>query len=223
MQVPSISKVLNILALTAVGGLGALFGYRFFRADLAATVYRQRLEAVAADYQQLAQTYNEAVRRTAVTELLVKDNTLSVRIRGLSGVLQEIPTGFDPRGEIYIDYVVIENRLWIRRVFDSKTAPGNGLIIDPRFINVAWDSEKAQYGKAVYRTLSEGRWVVSVTGDGSLGLAKVDEVQPVALSSAPVVKDYEQAVEEARERARAIGVKDVWEWATGAGGEGDAK
>lgn len=215
MQVPPISKVLNIIALTAVGGLGTLFGYRFFRAELTSAVYQQRLEAVAADYQKLAHTYNEAVRRTAVTELLVKDNKLSVRIRGLSGVLEEIPTPFNPRGEIYIDYVVIENRLWIRRVFDSKTAPGDGLVIDPRFINVEWDSTKAQYGKAVYRTLAEGRWVVSVSGDGSLGLVKVDEAMPISLDAAPKVKDYEQELEEAREQAQGIGVKDVWDWAVG--------
>lgn len=215
MQVPSIGKVFNIAALLAVGGLGALFGYRFFRSELSAAVYRQRLEAVAEDYQKLATTYNEAVRKTAVTELVVKNNALSVRIRGLAGVIQDIPTPYDPRGEIYIDYVVIENRLWIRRVFDAKTAPGNGMVVDPRFINVAWDSTKAQYGKAVYRTLGEGRWVVTVTGDGSLGLAKVDEATPMALESAPEIKDYNQAVQDAARESDAIGVRDVWNWVSG--------
>ncbi|MCG3124003.1 MAG: hypothetical protein GIKADHBN_02442 [Phycisphaerales bacterium] len=215
MQVPSVGKVLNVLALTAVSVLGALFGYRFFRAELAASVYRDRLEAAAADYQRLAGTYNEAVRRTAVTELVVINNALSVRIRGLTGVLQEIPTQFDPRGEIYIDYVVIENRLWIRRVFDARTAPENGLVVDPRFINVEWDSGKARYGKAVYRRLGEGRWVVTVTGDGSLGLEKVDEAQPIVLDAAPAVKDYDQVIEQARGAAENIGVRDVWAWMVG--------
>ncbi|MCC6426968.1 MAG: hypothetical protein IT435_09110 [Phycisphaerales bacterium] len=215
MQVPSVGKVLNVIALAGLAGLGGVFGYRFFRAELAAGVYRQRLEAVAADYKKLASTYNEAVRRTAVTELVVKDGKLSVRIRGLDGVLQEIPTTYDPKGEIYIDYVVVENRLWIRRVFDSKTAPGDGMVIDPRFIDVTWDSADARYGKAVYRTLSEGRWVVTVTGDGSLGLSKVDPAEAVVMNAAPMVKDYEQVVESARKEADAVGVKDVWEWLTG--------
>ncbi|MBL8965068.1 MAG: hypothetical protein KF787_13780 [Phycisphaeraceae bacterium] len=215
MQVPSVFKVLNIAALTALGALGTMFGYRFFRSELAAAVYRDRLEQAADDYRQLASTYNAAVRRTAVTELLVRDGALRVRIRGLSGVLQEIPTPFDPRGEIYIDYVVIDNRLWIRRVFDSRTAPGDGLIVDPRFINVEWNVEQARYGKAVYRSLSEGRWVVTVTGDGSLGLTRADDGDTVELESAPPVKDYDQVVEQARGQADAITARDVWNWATG--------
>ncbi len=216
MGVPSVTKVLNVAALTVVTGLGAVLGYRFFRAELAASMYRQRLETVAADYQKLANNYNEAVRRTAVTELLVKDGKLSVRIRGLDGVIQEIPTAYDPKGEIYIDYVVIDNRLWIRRVFDARTAPGDALVIDPRFINVPWDSSNARYGKAVYRTLGEGRWVVTVTGDGSLGLSRVELTDPLSLDRAPEVKDYDQILEKSRQETDAIGPADVWRWITGA-------
>lgn len=215
MNAPSVFKVLNIAALAALGGLGATFGYRFFRSEIAASVYRDRLDQAADDYRQLASTYNQAVRRTAVTELLVRDGTLRVRIRGLSGVLQEIPTPYDPRGEIYIDYVVVDHRLWIRRVFDARTPPEDGLIIDPRFINVEWNVEQARYGKAVYRSLTEGRWVVTVTGDGSLGLTRAEDRDAIDLQPAPPVKDYDQVVEQARGQADAITARDVWNWVTG--------
>jgi hypothetical protein len=212
MQIPSFSKVVNALALAAVVGLGGAFGYSFFRAELAASMYRRKLEDVAGEYKKLATTYNEAVRRTAVTELNVEKGKLAVRIRGLDGVLQEIPTPFNPKGEVYIDYVVIDNRLWIRRVFDASTPPDKGLVVDPRFINVEWDSQRARYGKAVYRTLDEGRWVVTVTGDGSLGLVKVDGPEPIALKAAPEVRDYDEIVEEVEKETGSIGPTDVWHW-----------
>lgn len=212
MRIPSFSSVVNAGALALVVGLGGLLGYQFFRAELAASMYRRKLEDVAGEYKKLATTYNEAVRRTAVTELNVEGGKLSVRIRGINGVLQEIATPFNPGGEIYIDYVVIENRLWIRRVFDASTPPEKGLIVDPRFINVEWDSSRARYGKAVYRTLGEGRWVVTVTGDGSLGLTKVDAQEPVGLAGAPVVKDYEEIGEEVEKETGSITPADVWHW-----------
>jgi hypothetical protein len=212
---PSLSRLVNIAALTLVTGLGGLFGYRFFRAELTADVYRRRLEEAAADYSKLASSYNDAVRRTAVTELLVKNGKLSVRIRGIDSLLQEIATPFDPRGEIYIDYVVIDNRLWIRRVFDSRTAPSDGMVIDPRFIDVDWDAADAKHGKAVYRTLDEGRWIVTVTGDGSLGLAKADDRDPVAVERAPALRDYQQVVEQTTKQADAIGPSDIWRWIRG--------
>ena len=52
---------------------------------VAADIYRQRLTALGADYEALRGRYNEAVRKTAVTELLVKDGSLSVDL----GILRE--------------------------------------------------------------------------------------------------------------------------------------
>ncbi len=201
-----------IVALAALVGVGAI-GYRFFRADVAARVYRERLAQLAADYESLRATYNEAVRRTAVTELVVRGSTLSVRIRSDLGVIEEIHTPFDPRREVYVDYAVIDGRLWIRRVFDDRTAPGVGLLIDPRLASIDWDDSeggRALYGKAVYRRLEEGRWVVSVTGDGSLGLARAGEADDVTLASAPRIRDYEQMRAELDARIEAIGMGEVW-------------
>jgi hypothetical protein len=209
-----------------VVGVGAI-GYRFFRADVAARVYRERLAQLARDYESLRATYNEAVRRTAVTELVVRGSTLSVRIRSDLGVIEEIHTPFDPRREVYVDYAVIDGRLWIRRVFDDRTAPGVGLLIDPRLASIDWDEgsdgaaeragagttgagEGPLYGKAIYRSLGEGRWVVSVTGDGSLGLARAGDADDVILASAPRIRDYEQMRAELDARIEAIGMGEVW-------------
>ena len=48
-------------------------------------VYRERLAAVASDYEELRGRFNEAVRRTAVTELVVENGALSVAIRNAGG------------------------------------------------------------------------------------------------------------------------------------------
>jgi len=57
---------------------------------------------------------------------------------------------------------------------------------------VDWNDPAARYGKAVYRSLGEGCWVVTVTGDGSLALVKVQPKAEVVLSGPPPVRDYEQ-------------------------------
>ncbi len=207
------SRFLSITGVLAITALACFFGYRFVKADLTAQVYRERLATMAKDYETLRTTYQEAVRRSAVTELVVKDSKLSVRVRGSSGVIREVPTGYDPAGEIYVDYVVIDQRLWIRRVFDSKTAPGQGLVIDPELKSVDWNSPTAAHGKAVYRTLGEGTWIVSVSGDGSLGLAKSNA--PADLVAAPEIKDYSKVEVQTREQADNIGPGDIWKWLVG--------
>ncbi len=141
-------------------------------------------------HEDLRNTYNEAIAKTAVTELLVEDGTLCVTIRTAEGVDRTIPTPFNPAKEIYVDYVVLDGRLWIRRVFDQDTPPGRGLVIDPTQADVDWSDPRLRHGNAVYRSLSEGRWIVTVTGDGSLGLVKSDDAIP-SLSPPPPVRDYE--------------------------------
>ena len=176
-----------LVLLLAVAGFAA---FRLLEANIAAEVYRGRLAELSSDYDALLGQYNEAVTRTAVTELLVEDGRLTVVIRTAEGDLQSLPTDFDPRKEIYVDYVVHDGRLWIRRLFDEDTPPGKGLVIDPRFVHVDWEADAASHGKAAYRALSEGRWVVDVTGDGSLGLARRAAGEPVLLSRPPPVRQY---------------------------------
>lgn len=209
----SVSKVLQTGALVLLGGAAGLMGYRFVRADLAAHVYRERLVTLAQDYESLRTTYNDAVRRSAVTELIVKDGKLAVRVVNDQGTVREIPTPYDPTREIFVDFIVVDQRLWIRRVFDAKTPPTQAVVINPEFTDVDWESPQTAYGKAVYRRLDEGRWVVSVSGDGSLSLGRADG--PTRLTNAPKLKDYQQAEEDAKAKADAIGVRDVWSWLTG--------
>ena len=184
-------------------------GYQLIEANLKADIYRDRLTALADDYDQLRETYNQAVRRTAVTELVVDDGKLCVSIRNAEGVVKSIPTPFDPSGEVYVDYVVLDGRLWVRRVFDAKTPPSEGVVIDPNMQEVAWDDQAATHGKAVYRQLGEGRWIVSVTGDGSLGLARATGSDPVDLTSTPDVRDYEPISQQAQNEVDRIGPTDV--------------
>lgn len=194
------------LVLIAVAGYA---GYRLVEANLRADIYRDRLTSLAADYDTLRATYNQAVRRTAVTELVVENGKLCVSIRNAEGVVKSIPTPFDPAGEIYVDYVVLDGRLWVRRVFDAKTPPSQGVLIDPKLAEVSWDDQGATHGKAVYRQLGEGRWIVSVTGDGSLGLARSTRTAPTDLTTTPPVRDYEPISEQAKLEADRIGPGDV--------------
>lgn len=196
--------LLCLVLLLAVSGFAA---YRLLEASIAAEVYRSRLAELSSDYESLLGQYNQAVRRTAVTELLVEDGRLTVVVRTAEGELQSLPTDLDPSKEIYVDYVVYDGRLWIRRLFDEDTPPGDGLVVDPRFVAIDWQAESASHGKAAYRALSEGRWVVDVTGDGSLGLARRGPHEAVRLSPPPPVRQYgpiDRAVESRLGRVGAL-------------------
>lgn len=193
------------LAVLACLGLAGFASFRVLEASLEADVYRERIAVLAADHEQLRQLYNRAVRRTAVTELRVEDGVLSVVVRRADGQIQVLPSPYDPNKEIYVDFIVRDGRLWIRRLFDEDTAPGNGMLVDSQLADVDWDAPGAAYGKAAYRSLPEGRWVVDVTGDGSLGLSGRGEADVVELSPAPPVRDYEPVEAEVRDALRAIG------------------
>jgi hypothetical protein len=177
--------------LMAVLGLVGFAGYRLVRSDVEAAVYRSRLEEAARDYEVLRESYNEAIRRTAVTELSVEQGKLSVVIRNAVGDIRVIDTPYDPSREIYVDYAILDGRLWIRRVFDAVTPPEEGLVIDPDLADVDWDADPDGYGKAAYRSLAEGRWVVTASGDGSLGLGRRRSGDAAELAPPPSVRTYE--------------------------------
>jgi len=184
------SRILGALLVLLVAAAG-FAAFRLLEASLATDVYRERLAEMSTDYEVLREQYNQAVRRTAVTELLVEGETLKVVIRTAEGELQTLTSPFDPSREIYVDYVVLNGRLWIRRRFDDATAPEQGMVIDPRFIDVDWDSQGESHGKAAYRSLGPGRWVVDVTGDGSLGLTRREGGEASDLAPPPEVRRYQ--------------------------------
>lgn len=213
----TIVRTAATIGMVGLVGVVALTGFRLVRSDVRAEVYRRRLEGLASDYEALRQTYNDLVKRTAVTELVVKDGRLSVRVSNAAGVVREIPTPFDPSGEIYVDFVVRDGRLLIRRVFDGHTPPHAGLVIDADLAEVRWSDGwpdqppvgAATYGKAIYRQLGEGRWVISVTGDGSLGLVRARAGENVPLVAAPSVHDYAAIEAEADRRVGEVGWRDL--------------
>lgn len=196
---------MGLVLLCLIAGIG----YRFASSKVELDVYRDRLAGLSNEYESLRSTYNQAVRKTAVTELIVKDGRLSLVIRTIEGVGRVINTPFDPAREIYCDYVLLDGRLWIRRVYDSHTPPDKGLVIDDKLKQVDWNDPAARCGKAVYRSLGEGRWIVTVTGDGSLGLAKTDSKADVELSGPPPVRDYDQLEKQIRDAMAHVTVGDV--------------
>ncbi len=200
-----IGTTISVLLVIAV----AATGYLLLRANLTAEVYRDRLVELGEDYEALADQYNEAVRRTAVTELLVRDGKVCVTVRTAEGVIETIPTPFSAGGEVYVDYVVLDGRLWIRRVFDGQTPPSQGVVINPRLVTIDWDADDAVHGKAAYRKLRDGRWAVTVTGGGALGLSRVGEGEEVELTPPPAIRDYDQVEAEVEQQVEAIGPADV--------------
>jgi len=209
MKALALSKIISASAVLVASGVALLFGYQLVRGGIVEDVYKDRLREVSGEYRALRSQYNEAVRRTAVTELVVESGELSVRVRSAAGVERVIETPYDPAGEIYVDYVVLDGRVWMRRVFDSNTPPSQGTLIDPALSEIDWDDENASYGKTVYRSLAEGRWVISVSGDGSLGIGPGGEA-PTELGSPPEIGKYDEIEQDLEENVSGIGLSEVF-------------
>lgn len=206
----SLMQLASTVVMGAIVTGGGYLGFRVLKSELTADVYRGRLEVLARDYESLRATYNDAVRRTAVTELVVKGRELTVVVRTDQGVLREVKTGLDPTQEVYVDYALVHGRLLIRRVFDAKTPPERGVVVDPDLAAVDWQAPGAAYGQTVYRTLEEGRWLVSVTGNGALALARAPSDEPTALAPAPHIKDFAAMEQELKAQLGSISWRDVW-------------
>jgi hypothetical protein len=206
-----VTRLLITAALLTITALAGAFGYRFLRAEAASELYRERLEALANEHAQLAQRYNRAVRQTAVTELLVTESSVAVRIRNAEGKIATIPTPFSPDREIYVDYAVKDGRLLIRRVFDDRTPPSRAVVVNPALAELDWPDEDAlRVGKAVYRGgLTPGVYAVTVTGSGALALAKTDA--PADLELAPLIEPFEELDIDLDERPADITLADVWD------------
>ncbi len=193
-----------VILLIAAG----LLGYRVARDSVTTGIYKARLAELQQDFAELTAQYNQAVTRAAVTELLVSGERIDVVVQSDNGVLKRIETPYNPAGEVFIDYAVLDGKLWIRRVFDENTPPNQGTLIDPQLAEIDWDDARAQHGKIAYRSFTDGRWVVSVSGDGSVGVRKVSDDTSVNLVDKPAVRDFDP-VAEADADAQKIGMGDV--------------
>ena len=214
-----VASVVVVLVLAAGGATVLGTGLDLARSRAEAAVYRQRLEDLADSHAGLVSRYNEAVRRTAVTELLVREPaatgeppSLAIRVRTVAGVDREIQTPFDPRAEIFVDFVVRDGRVLIRRIFDEWTPPSLGLVIDGSLGTVDWEAEGVRLGKAVYRSLQPGRWTVSVSGAGALDLAWAGPIDAAAavLAATATVEDFREIDSEVRDARSAVGLGDFW-------------
>ncbi len=211
-----LGRVVPSVAALAVCAVALLYGVQLARTSAEREIYRDRIRAIADQYEELRGLYNDAVRKTAVTELLVDQGRVTVRVRTAEGFVREIETPYDASREIYLDYAVLNGRVWIRRVFDDATAPSEATIIDPKIAQIGWDPDGAEVGKAVYRSLSDGRWVVSVTGNGSMGLVKLPEHAPeVELAAAPAAIEFEEVDEQIKAELEKVGLGDLLKRATG--------
>lgn len=202
-------RVLPSLAVLAAAGVAGLFGLEMVRSRAESAVYRDRLAALTTDYAALTERYNAAVKRAAVTELVVEQGALSVAVRTDAGEIKRIATPYDPAKEVYVDFALIDGRVWIRRVFDAATPPVFATVIDPDLVEIDWEGPGASFGQAVYRSLGEGRWVVTVTGSGALALTRADDQTPVALAPPPLVRAFEEVEAEARREAERVGWREL--------------
>jgi len=189
-------------------------GYAVLRGRVIEDVYREKLAALATEYEALRDRYNHAVKQTAVTELLVTEDDVVVILRSVDGVLERYETRLDPDKEVHIDFVVKDSRLFIRRLYDDETAPAEGQVIDPELAGVDWQDPEVARGLTVYRgQLAPGRWVVSTTGNGALDLVPVNDRADIELRAAPPVRDFETIERDVASDLARVGAGDVMEHA----------
>ncbi len=204
-----VSMVIAIGAL-AVAATTALF--QLTKNQIAADIWRDRTRQLVDENQQLADRYNRAVRYSAVTELLVSEDSIEVVLRTPEGVLKTIPTDFDPSNEIHIDLILRNGRAWFRQVLEEPRRDGKGpLFIDPRLTEIDWTDPEVLQGQRVYHGgLTPGRWVVSVSGHGAMRLTRVDdEDASYELVHAPEVHDFAEIERDASNKLNEVSHRDV--------------
>ncbi len=215
--------LLTALSLALVAAT-MFVGWKLVRADVEARIYQDRLATLASDYRELAERYNDAVRRSAVTELVVDRGTVWALLRTAEGAVAVIETPYSPDGEIFVDYVVRDGRLWARRLYDQDTPPAQGFVLDDAFTGWTFpNDETTSVGKTVYRPLSDGIWLVRVTGNGSLSLERTADLpdggidtirqqaeQNAELVRAPAVRDFDEWLQQPPDPERPIGTRDIW-------------
>jgi hypothetical protein len=207
-----ILRKLGVVAFILLTGLAVWLAYRYAQAMFAEDLYRQRISALVKDYESLRSSFNAAVKKTAVTELLVNDDgSICVVFVNMDGSEVVQPTKFRMGSEVFVDFVVIDGRLFLRRVFDENTKPSEALVINPELQKVEWQSGKIAGGSAPYTQINKtGRWVVNVNGTGALEIRHTDEKAPrTPLVATPAVKDFSTVDKELDAQLEQITAADV--------------
>ncbi|HUS91660.1 MAG TPA: hypothetical protein VM695_07395 [Phycisphaerae bacterium] len=211
-------KAVRLAAVLSLVGVGGVALYSHSKGRIVADIYRQRLRELSDQYKELRGLYSEVVKKTAVTELVLAGGRLSVVIRTAEGVLRAIPTDLDPSKEVHVEYIARDGRLWIRRVYtmtdpdERGRADANVVAINPALNDLPWSEDADLQGLSVFRKqLSEGRWVVTTTGNAALALTKLEPGQASDLASPPSVRDYpelEREIQDEVERLTFVQVVD---------------
>ena len=213
---------LGTVAFILLVAAALLLGYWVIHAHLASKLLRDRIQTLAGECEPLRKNYNSAVKKTVVTELLVQDDdTICVVFVSADGSEQVRPTPFKRGSLLYVDYVIKQDgRLLLRGVFDYDTAPSAGVAINADFQTIErWKNKEVKAGNAVSQLVDKkGRWVVEVTGNGSLQLSKADDKAPrVPLVVSPQIKDFSQITKEIDASIGDIGPGDVFKAIVGGG------
>jgi len=208
------------LLLALIGSaLAAIAGYHWAKANVAQDVYHDRLVGLQDDYKRLAEQYNQAVTPRPVTELWVEEGNVCVVVRKGDEIVR-VPTDFDVRkNEVYVDYILADQRLLIRRVFEMNKVtgvpPDKIVTVDKDLLEVDWDPQRVPYGLSLsFSGREDGRYLISATHNGSLSLKQIDEDSEVKLATRPPIKQFEPVDEQAHAAVDAIGFGDVWKHLT---------
>lgn len=195
--------------LAAIGALAGSLAWQWGKAAVMRDAYRARLSDLEARHNALVADYNQAVARTAVCEVRQAGGKLSVVVRTCDGRTEEFPLAFDPTREIHFDFVCLDGRLLMRRVYDDQTAPQNGVLIQSSLAQVDWSGHGDDHGLVLYRPVPEGRYALKVSGNGALTLEQLDAAEINRLEHAPLLRRYEQ-VAPMHEADRQPSAGEIW-------------
>lgn len=202
---------LGLLCFIIITFLSLLLGYKFARTSIAADYYRDRLREELAKAEAMRQTFNEVVKKTVITELLVnEDDSVCVVFVAADNTERVVNTPFKKGAEMNVDFIRREDgRLFLRRIYDENTKPKEALFIDPDLQTVDW--KPATRGNTTYTQLNQtGRWIVTVSGGGALELTKADDkIKREPLKPLPTIKEYAVIEKEISAKVEEIGFTDV--------------
>ncbi|MGB0371840.1 MAG: hypothetical protein ACPGN3_10925 [Opitutales bacterium] len=199
--------VLGLIAVLVWAGLA------WTRDRMTQEIYADRLRALAENHEALRSDYDRLMEETALTQIVVSEgNEVSVRMSLADGQIEEVSIDADPSKEIYVDYVLLDNRLWIRRVFDADTPPSAATLLDWDLKTIDWSQrESSEFGKAVYRSLEPGVWEITMTGNGSLSLGPAQD-RKLSVQPYPEISDTVLSEEHSPEMSEEVSLSDIWQY-----------
>lgn len=204
-----VRRTVLLLGLAAVLSVAGALSWQWGKAALQRDAYRARLADLEAKHNALVADYNRAVARTAVCEVRQEGGKLKIVVRTADGRSEEIPLPFDPSREVHFDFVCLDNRLQLRRVYDDQTAPKDGVLVESKLAQVDWHGHEDDRGLAIYRPLTEGRYALKVSGTGSLTLEKLEAGEIARLEREPRLRRYD-TVEPMKNADAEPGIGEVW-------------